>query len=248
MARLAPSRIGNADDGGFQNGRMRVECRFDLGGVDVFAAGNVHVLDAIDDVVVAIGVAPADVKLVYTTSGTSGRPTALALSAHDVDTWRQVGARSYRALGVFSSASVLVTLGAGPFTSGHTHGVVERLGARRVPVAPGDTERVLACLQAGLADTLLGTPSFALHLASVADGVSSAYAPMTAVSPEIDSEDPKRSPAEPSEAMSSCRFGPPSGADSDPPNGWERTAASSAAGAERTSLTCQAPGNGCGRL
>jgi phenylacetate-CoA ligase len=35
-----------------------------------------------------------------------------------------------------------------------------------VPVAPGDTDRVLFALRAGLADTLLGTPSFAQYLAN----------------------------------------------------------------------------------
>lgn len=36
-------------------------------------------------------------------------------------------------------------------------------------MGPGDTERVLSALARGLVDTILATPSFALHLASVFD-------------------------------------------------------------------------------
>jgi phenylacetate-CoA ligase len=61
---------------------------------------------------------------------------------------------------------VLTTFGAGPFVAGHTHFVLLRIGARSVPVAPGDTERVVFGLRAGLADTLLATASFAQYLAN----------------------------------------------------------------------------------
>jgi phenylacetate-CoA ligase len=45
-----------------------------------------------------------------------------------------------------------------------------------VPVAPGDTERVIFGLRAGLADTLLCTPSFAQHLSNRGDdGLSVAH-------------------------------------------------------------------------
>ena len=40
MADLAPSRIGDADDGRLENGRMRQKSAFDLGGIDVLAAGG----------------------------------------------------------------------------------------------------------------------------------------------------------------------------------------------------------------
>jgi len=50
--------------------------------------------------------------------------------------------------------------------------VLTRLGARAVPVAPGDTGRVLFGLKAGLADTLLSTPSFAQYLANKLEGSS----------------------------------------------------------------------------
>ena len=107
-----------------------------------------------------------DIKLVYQTSGTSGKPCLLALTKNDMETWWRIGSRSYRATGVFPENTVLVSFGAGPFVAGHTHGSIDRNGAGRVPVAPGDTDRVIHAAEQGLFDTLLGTPSFAGYLAS----------------------------------------------------------------------------------
>lgn len=106
------------------------------------------------------------VKRVYQTSGSTGAPSVLALTAEDVRTWTAIGTRTYYATGIHEHHAVLSTFGAGPFVAGHTHFALSRIGARSVPVAPGDTDRVLFGLRAGLADTLLGTPSFAQYLAN----------------------------------------------------------------------------------
>ena len=109
---------------------------------------------------------PAEVKRVYQTSGTSGAPSVIALTREDIETWTVIGTRSYFATGIHDHSSVLTTFGAGPFVAGHTHFVLSRIGTRSVPVAPGDTDRVIFGLRVGLADTLLCTPSFAQYLAN----------------------------------------------------------------------------------
>jgi phenylacetate-CoA ligase len=106
------------------------------------------------------------VKRVYQTSGTTGSPSVLALTRADMDMWTSIGTRTYFATGIHDHSSVLTTFGAGPFVAGHTHFVLSRIGSRSVPVAPGDTDRVIFGLKAGLADTLLSTPSFAQYLAN----------------------------------------------------------------------------------
>ena len=111
-------------------------------------------------------VSPDQVKRVYQTSGTSGSPSVLALTRNDMETWTTMGTRTYYATGIHEHSSVLTTFGAGPFVAGHTHFVLLRIGSRSVPVAPGDTERVLFGLNSGLADTLLSTASFAQYLAN----------------------------------------------------------------------------------
>ncbi len=111
-------------------------------------------------------VKPDQVKRVYQTSGTTGSPSVLALTRGDMETWTIIGTRTYYATGIHEHSSVLTTFGAGPFVAGHTHFVLLRIGARSVPVAPGDSERVLFGLRVGLADTLLATASFAQYLAN----------------------------------------------------------------------------------
>jgi len=119
-------------------------------------------------------VAPDQVKRVYQTSGTTGSPSVLALTRTDMETWTTMGTRTYYATGVHEHSSVLTTFGAGPFVAGHTHFVLLRIGTRSVPVAPGDTERVIFGLRSGLADTLLATASFAQYLANRKDKDDSA--------------------------------------------------------------------------
>lgn len=110
------------------------------------------------------------VKRIYQTSGTSGKPSVVALTAVDMETWTAIGSRTYYATGIHDHHAVLSTFAAGPFVAGHTHFVLGRVGCRTVPVGPGDTERALFAMDAGLVDTLLATPSFAQHLANrVAD-------------------------------------------------------------------------------
>jgi len=118
------------------------------------------------------GVPEDRIKRVYQTSGTTGTPTVIPLTQTDMETWTTIGARSYYATGIHEHHRVLTTFGAGPFVAGHTHFVLTRIGARAVPVAPGDTARVLFGLKAGLADTLLSTPSFAQYLANKLEGSS----------------------------------------------------------------------------
>src|SRR5438270_2232953 len=111
-------------------------------------------------------VAPERIKRVYQTSGTTGAPSVIALTASDIETWTVIGTRTYFATGVHEHHSVISTFGAGPFVAGHTYFTLSRIGARTIPVGPGDTERTLFALRAGIGDTLLATPTFAQYLAN----------------------------------------------------------------------------------
>ena len=122
-------------------------------------------------------VPPDQVKRVYQTSGTTGTPSLLALTNGDADMWTEIGSRTYFATGIHEHSSVLTTFGAGPFVAGHTHFVLQRIGTRIVPVAPGDTERTLFALRAGLVDTLLATASFAQYLANALEKTAGSNLP-----------------------------------------------------------------------
>ncbi|MEI7546484.1 MAG: phenylacetate--CoA ligase family protein [Actinomycetota bacterium] len=116
---------------------------------------------------------PHDVKRIYQTSGTTGRPSLLALTAVDSKMMTHVGSRTYRALGVHPHHRVLVTSGAGPFIAGHSYLVLENLECGVVPVAPGNTDKVISALRLGLVDSVVLTSSFALYLVDrfAADGL-----------------------------------------------------------------------------
>ena len=106
------------------------------------------------------------VKRVYQTSGTTGSPSVLALTPTDIETWTAIGTRTYYASGLHEHHSVLSTFGAGPFVAGHTYYALARIGARVLPVGPGDADRVMFGMRAGIFDTIVTTPSFAQYLAN----------------------------------------------------------------------------------
>ena len=106
------------------------------------------------------------VKRVYQTSGTSGSPSVLALTPMDIETWTAIGTRTYYTSGIHDHHSVLSTFGAGPFVAGHTYFTLARIGACVVPLGPGDADRVMFGMRAGIFDTILTTPSFAQYLAN----------------------------------------------------------------------------------
>ena len=54
LDRFAPFVVGDADHGGFGDVRMIADRALDFGGIDVLAAGDDHVLDAVVDVEIAV--------------------------------------------------------------------------------------------------------------------------------------------------------------------------------------------------
>jgi len=107
-----------------------------------------------------------DVVRVHASSGTTGRPTVVAYSRKDVDTWSEVMARTLMAGGVGPDDVVHNAYGYGLFTGGlGFHYGAERVGAAVVPMSGGFTDRQLMALRDLGATVLCCTPSYALHLA-----------------------------------------------------------------------------------
>src|ERR1700738_1664266 len=61
LARLAAIGIGNADYDCLGDSRMGINRAFNVGGIDIVAAGDDHVLEAIDDEQIAVLVEIADI-------------------------------------------------------------------------------------------------------------------------------------------------------------------------------------------
>jgi phenylacetate-CoA ligase len=103
---------------------------------------------------------------VHASSGTRGKPTIVAYTAHDVDVFAEVNARAIACAGGRSEDVLHVAYGYGLFTGGlGLHYGGERLGATVVPASGGNTALQLQLLEDLGAAGLCCTPSFALLLA-----------------------------------------------------------------------------------
>ena len=111
-----------------------------------------------------------EVIRVHASSGTTGKPTVVAYSRKDVDTWSEVMARTLRAGGVGPGDVVHNAYGYGLFTGGlGFHYGAERVGAAVVPISGGFTDRQMMALRDLGATVLCCTPSYALHLAEAVE-------------------------------------------------------------------------------
>lgn len=105
------------------------------------------------------------VARIYSTSGTTGVPSYIPLTAADLDRWARVSARTYGASGVVPPQRIVSTYNAGPFVAGAALEGFNRLGLCQIPVGMGNTERLMAAVQRLAPQALACTPSYALHLA-----------------------------------------------------------------------------------
>ena len=111
---------------------------------------------------------PSEIVRIYSTSGTTGTPSYVPLTAEDVESWVTGSARSYGASGVGPGQTIVSTYDAGPFVAGAALAAFERIGLRHVPVGTGNTERLLLAIELLRPDAVVLTPSYAAHLGEVA--------------------------------------------------------------------------------
>ena len=75
------------------------------------------------------------ISRIHASSGTTGKPTVVAYTARDIDTWANVVARSVRAAGARRGDKVHISYGYGLFTGGlGAHYGAERLGCGEILV------------------------------------------------------------------------------------------------------------------
>jgi phenylacetate-CoA ligase len=107
---------------------------------------------------------PSEIVRIYSTSGTTGTPTYIPLTAADFENWVTGSGRSYGASGVAAGQRIVTTYNAGPFVAGAALTAFERIGLCHVPVGTGNTERLLSALELLRPETVVLTPSYAAHL------------------------------------------------------------------------------------
>ena len=112
---------------------------------------------------------------VHASSGTTGKPTVVGYTQHDIDTWASLVARSIVAAGGHSGDKVHVAYGYGLFTGGlGAHYGAEKLGCTVIPMSGGQTAKQVQMIVDLRPDIIMVTPSYMLNLADELDrqGVS----------------------------------------------------------------------------
>jgi phenylacetate-CoA ligase len=107
---------------------------------------------------------PSEIVRIYSTSGTTGTPSYVPLTAGDLDNWVTGSARSYAASGVAAGQRIVSTYNAGPFVAGAALAAFDRIGLCHIPVGTGNTERLMLAVELLRPEAVVLTPSYAAHL------------------------------------------------------------------------------------
>ena len=108
--------------------------------------------------------APGEIVRIYSTSGTTGTPSYIPLTAQDLENWVTGSARSYAASGIRAGQRIVSTYNAGPFVAGAALAVFDRLGLTHIPVGTGNTDRLLKAIELLRPEAVVLTPSYAAYL------------------------------------------------------------------------------------
>ena len=102
---------------------------------------------------------------IHGSSGTTGKPTVVGYTKHDIDVWADVMARSIRASGGRAGDILHNAYGYGLFTGGlGAHYGAERLGCTVVPISGGMTERQVTLMADFKPRIIMVTPSYMLSI------------------------------------------------------------------------------------
>jgi phenylacetate-CoA ligase len=107
---------------------------------------------------------PSEVVRIYSTSGTTGAPSYIPLTAGDLDNWVTASARSYSASGIAAGQSIVSTYNAGPFAAGAALAAFDRIGLCHIPLGTGNTDRLMLAVKLLRPEAAVLTPSYADHL------------------------------------------------------------------------------------
>jgi phenylacetate-CoA ligase len=107
---------------------------------------------------------PETIVRIYSTSGTTGLPSYIPLTAGDLDNWVTASARSYAASGIAAGQRIVSTYNAGPFVAGAALASFDRIGLCHIPVGTGNTERLMLAIERLRPEAAVLTPSYAEYL------------------------------------------------------------------------------------
>ena len=107
-----------------------------------------------------------EVVRIHSSSGTTGKPTVVGYTKHDVKVWSNLVARFMTAAGVTHDDVVQIAFGYGMFTGAFgLHYGSETIGASVIPMGAGNTEKQIMIMQDYRTTALVSTPSYAVTIA-----------------------------------------------------------------------------------
>ncbi|GLI39038.1 phenylacetate--CoA ligase [Geobacter hydrogenophilus] len=107
-----------------------------------------------------------EVVRIHSSSGTTGKPTVVGYTKHDIKVWSNLVARFMTAAGVTHDDVVQVAFGYGLFTGAFgLHYGAETIGASVIPMSSGNTEKQIMIMQDYKTTALVSTPSYAITIA-----------------------------------------------------------------------------------
>ncbi len=109
-----------------------------------------------------------DAIRIHSSSGTTGHPTVVVYSKHDIDSWANMIARNMYMVGCRNTDVFQNISGYGMFTGGlgFQYGA-EKLGATTIPAAAGNSKRQIMFIRDFGTTCLHAIPSYAIRLAEV---------------------------------------------------------------------------------
>ena len=111
---------------------------------------------------------------IHTTSGTTGKPTVVGYTRGDLENWSGLIARNMTMVGLTSDDIFQNAVNMGMFTGGlGFHYGAEKVGMTVLPAGTGNTKRQIEMIDDFGVTALHCTPSYAMHLAEVAEEMGS---------------------------------------------------------------------------
>ncbi|PLR78539.1 phenylacetate--CoA ligase [Bacillus sp. V3-13] len=113
-----------------------------------------------------LAVPKSELVRLHASSGTSGKPTVVGYTKHDIEMWSEIVARSIATAGGKPGEILHNAYGYGLFTGGlGLHYGSERLGMVTVPISGGNTQRQIMLIEDFQPAVICGTPSYVLNIA-----------------------------------------------------------------------------------
>jgi len=106
----------------------------------------------------------------HASSGTTGKPVVFGYTKNDMKNWAENVSRVAAAAGVTEKDTAQIVFGYGMFTGGFgLHAGLENMGVSVIPSSSGNSERQLLFIEDFQPTVIVGTPSYVLHLAEMAE-------------------------------------------------------------------------------